>query len=79
MERSRFTIPSIILRFKSALTLESTKHIGRRRYLSDRECSKILGKMFMQQRSPECFTRHTIVVVLLDIIYLFYLQTQRND
>ncbi|XP_065362073.1 uncharacterized protein LOC135955641 [Calliphora vicina] len=45
MERSRFTIWSIVQRFKETSTLESAKHTGRPRFLSERKYSHIIKKV----------------------------------
>lgn len=51
MERSRFTIRSIINRFKEAQNLESKKRTGRPRILSDRECKQIVPKVKMDPKT----------------------------
>lgn len=45
MDRSRFTIRSIIHRFKEAPNLENVKRSGRPRILSNRECKQIVRKV----------------------------------
>lgn len=45
MGRSRYTIRSIVQRFKGASTFESAKHTGRPRSLSSRKCSQIIRKV----------------------------------